>query len=80
MPGLSVEEPEVVTSDAHILVVDDEAEVRDMLREYLVEHGFAVSTAESVSGGREVLAAAPSIWSCSTCACRARAGSPSPAK
>ena len=56
MPGLSVKEPEVVTSDAHILVVDDEAEVRDMLREYLVEHGFAVSTAESVSGGREVLA------------------------
>jgi DNA-binding response OmpR family regulator len=57
MAGLSVKEPEDVPSDAHILIVDDETEVRDMLREYLIDHGFAVSTAESVARGRQVLAA-----------------------
>ena len=46
-----------MTSDAHILVVDDEAEVRDLLQEYLIKQGFAVSTATSVAAAREVLGA-----------------------
>ncbi|HEX6012448.1 MAG TPA: response regulator [Geminicoccaceae bacterium] len=44
-------------SDAHILVVDDEAEVRDLLQEYLIKQGFAVSAAASAAAAREVLAA-----------------------
>ena len=44
-----------MTSDAHILVVDDEAEMRDLLQEYLIKQGFAVSTASSVPSAREVL-------------------------
>jgi DNA-binding response OmpR family regulator len=44
-----------VTRDAHILVVDDEAEMRDLLQEYLIKQGFAVSTASSVPSAREVL-------------------------
>jgi two-component system phosphate regulon response regulator OmpR len=47
----------VVSSDAHILVVDDEAEVRDLLKEYLIKQGFAVSAAASAAAAREVLAA-----------------------
>ncbi len=35
----------------HVLVVDDEPEIRDLLRDYLVRHEFAVSTA---SGGQEL--------------------------
>jgi DNA-binding response OmpR family regulator len=46
-----------VSGDAHILVVDDEAEVRDLLQEYLIKQDFAVSTAASVSEARAVLAA-----------------------
>jgi two-component system phosphate regulon response regulator OmpR len=46
-----------VGSDAHILVVDDEAEVRDLLQEYLIKQGFAVSAAASAAAAREVLAA-----------------------
>ncbi len=37
----------------HIVVVDDEADVREMVQEYLIDHGFAVS---QVDGG-EALAA-----------------------
>jgi DNA-binding response OmpR family regulator len=46
-----------VGSDAHILVVDDEAEVRDLLQEYLIKQGFAVSAAAGAAAAREVLAA-----------------------
>jgi two-component system phosphate regulon response regulator OmpR len=48
-----------VGSDAHILVVDDEAEVRDLLQEYLTKQGFAVSAAASAAAARDVLAARP---------------------
>ena len=44
-----------VTADAHILVVDDEVEVRELLKEYLISQGFAVSLAESVPAARETL-------------------------
>jgi two-component system phosphate regulon response regulator OmpR len=40
---------------ARLLVVDDDASVRDMLREYLGSHGFTVSEAGSGPQMREVL-------------------------
>ena len=41
--------------NGHILVVDDEAEVRDLLQEYLSKQGFRISTAESVPAARTAL-------------------------
>jgi DNA-binding response OmpR family regulator len=41
--------------NGHILVVDDEAEVRDLLQEYLSKQEFRISTAESVPAARTVL-------------------------
>ncbi|MGH6943179.1 MAG: response regulator [Geminicoccaceae bacterium] len=40
---------------AHILVVDDHREIRDLLAKYLATHGFRVSAAESASKARKVL-------------------------
>ena len=42
----------------HVLVVDDEAEVRDLLQEYLSGQDYDVSTAESIPTARAVLDAA----------------------
>jgi DNA-binding response OmpR family regulator len=42
--------------NGHILVVDDEAEVRDLLQEYLGKQGFRISTADSVPNARTLLA------------------------
>jgi two-component system phosphate regulon response regulator OmpR len=50
-----------VSGNAHILVVDDEAEVRDLLQEYLIKQGFAVSAAASAAAARDVLAAARAV-------------------
>lgn len=41
---------------AHILVVDDEPEIRDMLQEYLNLRGFVVSTAEGGEALRRIVA------------------------
>jgi DNA-binding response OmpR family regulator len=41
--------------NGHILVVDDEAEVRDLLQEYLSRQEFRISTAESVPAARAML-------------------------
>jgi len=41
--------------NGHILVVDDEAEVRDLLQEYLSKQEFRISTAESVPAARIAL-------------------------
>ena len=44
-------------SDApHLLVVDDTRDVRDALRQYLVKHGYRVTTAESATAARRELA------------------------
>jgi len=40
---------------AHILVVDDHREIRDLLARYLAKHGFRVSSAETASRGRKLL-------------------------
>ena len=42
----------------HVLVVDDEAEVRDLLQEYLSCQDYDVSTAASIPAARTVLDAA----------------------
>ncbi|MGF7161636.1 two-component system phosphate regulon response regulator OmpR [Rhodoligotrophos appendicifer] len=39
----------------HIIVVDDEADLRDMLSEYLARHGFAVSVASNGEEMRAIL-------------------------
>ena len=44
-----------MTDKAHILVVDDEAEMRDLLQEYLGRQEFEISTAESVPAARAAL-------------------------
>lgn len=44
--------------DAHVLVVDDEAEIRDMLDEYLSGQGLRVSLADGGEAMRAALAAA----------------------
>lgn len=56
LPGLT-DATISVSGDGHILVVDDEAEVRDLLQEYLIKQGFAVSSVASVASAREVLEA-----------------------
>ena len=44
---------------AHILVVDDEADTRDELREYLTRKGFRVSTADGGAAMRRILEREP---------------------
>ncbi len=40
---------------AHIVVVDDDPDVRDMLQDYLTEEGYRVSTAEGGGAMRQIL-------------------------
>ncbi len=44
-----------MSDDALILVVDDDARLRDLLSRYLLENGFRVSTAESAADARDSL-------------------------
>jgi two-component system, OmpR family, response regulator len=44
-------------SSAHILVVDDHREIRDLLAKYLAKHGLRVSVAESALRARRALEA-----------------------
>jgi two-component system phosphate regulon response regulator OmpR len=46
-----------MTAPAHILIVDDEPEVRDMLAEYLASRGFSVACASDGRSCRQFLAA-----------------------
>jgi two-component system OmpR family response regulator len=45
-----------MTDPLHVLIVDDEPRIRNMLRRYLVEEGFEVSDAGDGAGMRAVLA------------------------
>jgi two-component system, OmpR family, response regulator len=45
-----------MTDPLHVLIVDDEPRIRNMLRRYLVEEGFKVSDAGDGAGTRAVLA------------------------
>jgi two-component system, OmpR family, response regulator len=44
-------------ASAHILVVDDHREIRDLLARYLARHQFRVSVAESAAKARRLLEA-----------------------
>jgi len=48
-----------MTARATILIVDDEPDVREVLEEYFVSHGYAVLGAESAATARELAAAQP---------------------
>jgi DNA-binding response OmpR family regulator len=47
-----------MTASAHILVVDDEPEIAEVLRRYLAAQGYTVSTAEGGAAMRRVMAEA----------------------
>ena len=50
----------------HILVVDDDSRIRDLLARYLHDHDFRVTTAVDAEDAARICAASPSISSCST--------------
>src|ERR1700730_11121221 len=45
-----------MSENGHILVVDDQQEICDLVREYLTDKGFRVSTANNGAGLREEMA------------------------
>jgi DNA-binding response OmpR family regulator len=48
-----------MSESGHILVVDDQQEICDLVREYLTDEGFRVSTANDGTGLREEIARGP---------------------
>ncbi|TDK50036.1 response regulator [Antarcticimicrobium luteum] len=42
--------------DAHLLIVDDDERIRDLLRKFLMRHGFLVTAARDAQHARRVLA------------------------
>ncbi len=48
-----------MSDNGHILVVDDQQEIRDVVQEYLTGEGFRVSTAHDGTGMRRVLSQSP---------------------
>ena len=44
--------PDIMSDQPHILVVDDDDRLRELLREYLSENGFQVTTAEHAKDAR----------------------------
>lgn len=48
-----------MNGNAHIVVVDDEEGIRDLVQEYLLRHGYAVSTVDSGAALRALLAQRP---------------------
>ena len=46
-----------MTEGAHVLVVDDDGRLRTLLRRFLAEHGFRVTTAENAAEARQQLGA-----------------------
>jgi len=45
-----------MANDPHILLVDDERDIRDPLASYLAKNGFRVTKAENAAAAREILA------------------------
>ncbi len=45
-----------MAADVHLIIVDDEPEIRDLCQRYLEPHGFRVSTAASGQAMRQILA------------------------
>jgi len=48
-----------MSDNGHILVVDDQQEICALLRDYLTDEGFRVTTARDGDGLREILACTP---------------------
>jgi two-component system OmpR family response regulator len=48
-----------MSDNGHILVVDDQQEIRDLVKEYLTGEGFRVSTAHDGAGMNRVLSQSP---------------------
>ena len=46
---------QIDSSSAHILLVDDDTRIRKLLKQYLMEHGFRVSTARDAAEARKHL-------------------------
>ena len=62
-----------MSQQATILIVDDEPDVREVLEEYFVAHGYAAIGAENAAAARALAAAARrSTWRWSTSTCPAR--------
>ncbi len=62
-----------VSPKATILIVDDEPDVREVLEEYFVAHGYAALGAESAGAAKATGRASirsTSRWSTSTCPAR----------
>ena len=62
----------LVIPKATILIVDDEPDVREVLEEYFVAHGYAAIGAESASAAKALAAQHRSTWRWSTSTCPAR--------
>ena len=43
--------------DRHILVVDDDRRIRELLKRFLLEHNYRVTTAEDAAGARSIMSA-----------------------
>jgi two-component system OmpR family response regulator len=48
-----------MSDNGHILVVDDQQEIRDIVKEYLTSEGFRVSTAHDGAGMQRILSQSP---------------------
>ena len=53
MTGLASPERNPVTEAQHILVVDDDRRIRELIKSYLMENGFLVSVAGTAAEARE---------------------------
>ena len=53
MTGLASPEQNLLTEAHHILVVDDDRRIRELIKSYLMENGFLVSVAGTVAEARE---------------------------
>jgi two-component system, OmpR family, phosphate regulon response regulator OmpR len=53
--GREEEMEQLPDNAAHILVVDDDQRIRDLLARYLFEHGFRVSSATDAAGARAAM-------------------------
>ncbi len=42
--------------DAHLLIVDDDERIRELLKKFLMRHGFLVTAARDAAHARRVLA------------------------
>ena len=63
---LSNRRQDVGMPGAHLLIVDDEDNLRSMLAAALRHHGFEVSTAENGREALDMIPATTPIWCCST--------------